>query len=77
LIFNKKRGLPDFLRSNIKKEEEKDIKDKLRDKYSFKEYYLEKFSIDIQEYILNGNIKMSENYYLFNNNGDYVNVKIS
>ena len=77
LIFNKKRGLPDFLRSNIKKEDEKDIKDKLKHKYSFKEYYLEKFSINIEEYILNGNIQISESYYLFNNTGDYINLKIS
>ncbi|AOR24210.1 B12-binding domain-containing radical SAM protein [Clostridium taeniosporum] len=77
LIFNKKRGLPDFLRSNIKREEEKEIKDKLKHKYSFKEYYLEKFSINIQEYILNGSIQMLESYYLFNNTGDYISIKIS
>ena len=51
LIFNKKRGLPEFLRSDMEKEEEKSIKEKLKEQYSFKEYHLEKFSINIEKYI--------------------------
>lgn len=72
LIFNKKRGLPDFLRSSISKDEEKDIKEKLRDKYSFKDYHLEKFSINLERYILNDELVEEDSYYVFNNNNEYV-----
>lgn len=76
LLHNKKRGLPDFLRSRMLKEEEKRIKLYLREKYSFKEYYLEKFCIDLEEYIKHGNIVEKECYYLFDNFGLYINVNM-
>ncbi|HEX9025886.1 MAG TPA: DUF4080 domain-containing protein, partial [Clostridium sp.] len=72
LIFNKKRGLPEFLRSDMEKEEEKSIKEKLKDEYSFKEYHLEKFTIDIDKYIESGEILEENSYYMFNNNNEYV-----
>ncbi|MBW6409149.1 B12-binding domain-containing radical SAM protein [Clostridium weizhouense] len=77
LIFNKKRGLPEFLRNGIKKEEEKKIKEKLKEKYSFKEYYLEKFTIDIEKYILNKEILKKESYYLFDNTENYISINAS
>lgn len=43
LNFNKKRGIPDFLGRGIDKKEEEEIKGKLREEYSFKNYYLEGF----------------------------------
>lgn len=49
LLYNKRRGLPNFLKINISKEEEKKYKDKLREKYSFKEYFLEKFDINLEK----------------------------
>lgn len=76
LLFNKKRGLPDFLRSSLSKEEEKEIKGLLREKYSFKEYHLEKFSLDLEEYADKDVIKEKESYYLFDNYGSYINIKI-
>lgn len=76
LLYNKKRGLPDFLRSNISKEEEKEIKSSLREKYSFKEYHLEKFSIDLEEYVKSGQIIEKECYYLFDNFGLYININM-
>lgn len=72
LIFNKKRGLPEFLRSDMEKEEEKSIKEKLKEQYSFKEYHLEKFKINIEKYILSNEIIEEDSYYLFNNNNEYV-----
>lgn len=41
-MYNKKQGLPDFLRSSMAKEEEMSIKARLRGEYSFEEYHLEK-----------------------------------
>ncbi|MDU5722592.1 B12-binding domain-containing radical SAM protein [Clostridium butyricum] len=76
LLYNKKRGLPNFLRSNISKEEEKEIKSSLREKYSFKEYHLEKFSIDLEEYVKSGQIIEKECYYLFDNFGLYININM-
>jgi radical SAM superfamily enzyme YgiQ (UPF0313 family) len=74
LIYNKKRGLPDFLRSNMSKEEEKNIKDSFREKYSFKEYHLEKFSINLEEYIFNDKIVDENSYYIFNDNAYYIHL---
>jgi radical SAM superfamily enzyme YgiQ (UPF0313 family) len=72
LIFNKRRGLPDFLRSGMEKEEEKSVKDKLKEQYSFREYHLEKFKINIDKYIQNGEIIEENTYYLFNDKADYI-----
>ena len=72
LIYNKKRGLPEFLRSDMEKEEEKSIKEKLKEQYSFKEYHLEKFSINLEKYILSNEIIEEDSYYVFNNNNEYV-----
>jgi radical SAM superfamily enzyme YgiQ (UPF0313 family) len=72
LIFNKKRGLPDFLRSSMSKEEENSIKENIREQYSFKEYHLEKFSINLDKYILSNEIIEEDSYYVFNNNNEYV-----
>jgi len=72
LIYNKKRGLPDFLRSSMSKEEENNIKENIRELYSFKEYHLEKFSINLEKYILSNEIIEENSYYVFNNNNEYV-----
>ena len=75
LLYNKKRGIPEFLRTNIDREIERKIKDEYRNEYSFKEYYLEKFNIDLHEYAENNKIVDGEFYYLFNNDGQYVNIE--
>jgi radical SAM superfamily enzyme YgiQ (UPF0313 family) len=72
LIYNKKRGLPEFLRSDMEKEEEKSIKENLKEQYSFKEYHLEKFKINIEKYIETGEILEENTYYLFNDKADYI-----
>lgn len=72
LIFNKKRGLPEFLRSDMEKEEEKSIKEKLKEQYSFKEYHLEKFKINIEKHIETGEILEEDTYYLFNDKAEYI-----
>ncbi|WP_236895114.1 B12-binding domain-containing radical SAM protein [Clostridium beijerinckii] len=72
LIFNKKRGLPEFLRSDMEKEEEKSIKEKLKEQYSFKEYHLEKFKINIEKYIETGEMLEEDTYYLFNDKADCI-----
>lgn len=72
LIFNKKRGLPEFLRSDMEREEEKSIKENLKEEYSFKEYHLEKFNINLEKYIKIGEILEESTYYLFNDKADYI-----
>ena len=64
LKFNKKRGMPEFLKDNISKEVENEIKDKLRGEYSFKDYSLEKFEIDVLEYEASEKIVEKETYLL-------------
>ena len=56
----------------MEKEEEKSIKEKLKEQYSFKEYHLEKFRIKLEKYILSNQIIEEDSYYVFNNNNEYV-----
>lgn len=74
LNFNKKRGIPDFIGRSIKREEEEEIKDMLRHKYSFKEYYLESFDIDIQSFLNDSIIINKKDYYLFGYRGDIIHI---
>lgn len=74
LNFNKKRGIPDFIGRSIKREEEEEIKDMLRHKYSFKEYYLESFDIDIQSFLNDSIIIKKKDYYLFGYGGDIIHI---
>ncbi len=72
LIFNKKRGLPEFLRSDMGKEEEKSIKENLKEQYSFKEYHLEKFRMNLEKYMSDYKLIEEDSYYVFNNSNEYV-----
>lgn len=67
LLFNKKRGLPDFLKSSIDKKDEKHIKNTLKDEFSFKEYHIDKFNIDMNYYVNKKEIIIKEKFYLFGN----------
>ncbi|MBS5938308.1 B12-binding domain-containing radical SAM protein [Clostridium sp.] len=74
LNFNKKRGIPDFIGRSIKRKEEEEIKNMLRHKYSFKEYYLESFDIDIQTFLKDSIIIKKKDYYLFGYGGDIIHI---
>lgn len=67
LLHNKRRGIPEYIKSDISKEEEKEIKENLREEYSFKEYTIEKFNIDIIKFIEKNDIEMKDIYVLLNN----------
>ncbi|MGL5414345.1 MAG: DUF4080 domain-containing protein [Clostridium sp.] len=72
LLHNKKRGMPEFLRSNISKEEERELKEKLRDEYSFREYTIEKFTIDVEKYLKCGEIINKDIYMLIDNSNNFI-----
>lgn len=76
LKFNKKRGIPDFINRNISKEDEERIKEKLRGKYSFKEYYLESFNININRFTKDSLIVDEKDYYLFGYGGDIKHINM-
>lgn len=72
LCFNKKRWLPDFLIRTISKEEEQKIKDDFDRKMPFKKSHIEKFEVNIINYIKNGEIKFEPKYLIFDEmNFDY------
>ena len=75
LSFNKKRGIPDFIGKNIEKEEEEKIKEMLRGKYSFKEYYLEAFNMNINEFKESSKIINDKDYFIFGYGGDIIHIK--
>ena len=77
LSFNKKRGIPEFLRSSIDKNIEDIIKENFRSEYSFKKYSIEKFSIDIEEFISKNVINKIDNYYLIGGEGEKFKINIS
>lgn len=72
LCFNKKRWLPDFLLRTITKEDEQRIKDSFDRQMPFKKAHIEKFEIDIINYIKNGEINFESKYLIFDEmNFDY------
>ena len=72
LCFNKKRWLPDFLVRTITKEDEQNIKDSFDRQMPFKKAQIEKFEIDIINYIKNGEINFEPKYLIFDEmNFDY------
>lgn len=72
LCFNKKRWLPDFLVRTITKEDEQNIKDSFDRQMPFKKAHIEKFEIDIINYIKNGKINFEPKYLIFDEmNFDY------
>ena len=74
LSFNKRRGIPEFIGRNIDKEEEENIKAELREKYSFKDYYLESFNININKFIYENEIVYETDYYLFGYKNDIIHI---
>lgn len=72
LCFNKKRWLPDFLVRTITKEDEQNIKDSFDRQMPFKKAHIEKFEVDIINYIKNGKINFEPKYLIFDEmNFDY------
>lgn len=65
LRFNKKRGIPDFIVKKISKEEESQIKTMFRDNLKANDIYIEKFSIDIMNFVINNKIKYKDTYIIF------------
>lgn len=74
LRFNKKRGMPEFIQRNLDKDEETRIKDKFKGIYSFKDYHLEVFDINISKFIKDSIVVEEKEYYLFGHGGDIVNI---
>jgi len=74
LRTNKKRGIPEFLKNPMSKEEENSIKEKLRDKYSFKDKYIEKFEISIERFEKMGELIEEPEYYVFGYNLTYEKI---
>ena len=74
LMFNKRRGMPEFLGKGVGKEKENAFKDMLREKYSFKDYYIEGFCININKLIKNGEIEEKESYFLFGYDGEIIEI---
>ncbi|MDB1945271.1 B12-binding domain-containing radical SAM protein [Clostridium tertium] len=74
LRFNKKRGMPEFIQRNLDKDEELKIKDQFKGIYSFKDYHLEIFDINISKFIKNSNVVKEKDYYLFGHGGDIVHI---
>lgn len=72
LCFNKKRWLPDFLVRTITKDDEQNIKDSFDRQMPFKKAHIEKFELDIINYIKNGKINFELKYLIFDEmNFDY------
>lgn len=74
LLFNKKRGLPKFLWGEEPKKIE-EIKERYKGKYSFREYHIERYSIDMEAYKANNSIIKSDTYYLYGNSGNIILIE--
>lgn len=68
--INKRSWIPDFLDKNVSKEEEKNIKDMLVNKYTIpttKGVYIQGYNIDINGFIKNGLIINKKCFLVYNN----------
>lgn len=67
LSFNKKRGIPDFLKSDITKAEERAIKEKVRDELGTwdNSWVIDKFGVDIEEFEKTEKVKIKNIYTIF------------
>lgn len=74
LNFNKRRGMPEFLGKGVEKSQETVIKDLLREEYSFKDYYVESFCIDINSYVNNYEIIKEKTYFLFGYDSNSIDI---
>jgi radical SAM superfamily enzyme YgiQ (UPF0313 family) len=74
LCFNKKRGIPDFIKSSVSKDKELEIKESYRDKYSFKEYSIEQFKIDMDLFVQKGEVSYIDTYYLVGNSSEMIRI---
>ncbi len=72
LRFNKRKWLPDFLCREIDKEQERILKDLIKEQklQTLDRCHMEKFFIDIIKYIETGYIEKSDTYILFDEQGD-------
>ena len=74
LMFNKRRGMPEFLGKGLEKKAENEIKDLLREEYSFKDYYIESFVINIDDFIQNNCINREKVYFLCSYEGEMIDI---
>ena len=66
LCFNKKKWLPDFLIRDISKEEERNVRLELKKKAPYNKSHIEKFNLDILNYLNKGEVVWTDNYLIFN-----------
>lgn len=76
LSFNKKRGIPEYLKNSIDKSIEEKIKDKYREEYSFREYSIDCFNLDMEVYENNQRVVEKDTYYLIGNEGNKIKVEL-
>ena len=76
LSFNKKRGIPEYLKNSIDKSIEEKIKDKYREEYSFREYSVDYFNLDMEVYENNQRVVEKDTYYLIGNEGNKKKVEL-
>ena len=74
LTFNKRRGMPEFLGKGLEKRIENEIKDLLREEYSFRDYYIESFNININDFVKNNCINKETAYFLCSYEGEMIDI---
>lgn len=76
LCFNKKKWLPEFLIRDLEKNEERKIRESIKEQYNSNDYHIEKFRLDIDQYISNNVINFSPSYFIFDikNSNNIINI---
>jgi anaerobic magnesium-protoporphyrin IX monomethyl ester cyclase len=76
LCFNKKKWLPDFLVRNMEKQEERNIREKLKETIDTKKFHIERFEMDIYKYIKEGQYNFNKYYLIFDeeNNNNIIDI---
>lgn len=74
LMFNKRRGMPEFLGRGLEKWQENEIKDLLREEYSFRENYIESFIININDFVKDSYVNKEKVYFLCSYDGEMEDI---
>lgn len=72
LKYNKRRGIPDFLKGGVPKDTELKIKEKFKGIYSFKECHIQKYNIDIFKLIKQKELSIGTKYYIYTPKGEII-----
>ncbi|MDF2880845.1 MAG: radical protein [Clostridiaceae bacterium] len=78
LLYNKKKWMPEYFSENLSKKQEKEVIKEIEKQGLVLEKtdFIEKFFVDINYFIETGKLQVKDSYFIFRNNGEFVELKL-